>query len=800
MIIILLLSLFQLPVQAALSNDQTSHPELLKLSFKEHQENFTNWQIDINNGQQIIENKQLKLTLSGSHHLDETALISELQRYNIGLNKTSDSNVFILDIPKTLTNATFNVSTIDESKESDNTLQIDGIIDGTSVISKDIQHHYQEVPISFKYSDAVIDKPITTVQLVNHNTREVVSELINRSGQTSLIFEDIRVYDDNNQKIDYEIKVKAPDTYTVETNQFDVNIDLKDTGDIYEQTSIEVPSSENPSTEEVTTENPTTENPTTENPTTEPPTTEHTTSENSTTEAPTTENRTTEMPSTEAPTSQEPTIELSTTEAPLVDTSSELAVNRSIIFKASDINPMSIMTLDAVNSTYKNVPSSKLVSIATGSGYMTMQGQMSADQKSVTWKFTLDYQTIANKPVWLSKISVSNGLTLPSNVTYSFTNGGNVYRSGILPIETASPPTLVSSPFINLGRVYNTDLVSVTFVTPVTIPNLNNYTLNIGNLVYDEIGYKYSRDGISDTVTRVSTTPTINTVSYLDRVVTGTAAPGETVTIKNSSGTILGSAVADSTGTYRVTITPQAVGTILSATAKGSDTIQSDPVTTVVTGVFTFNLQKINQQGIPLQGATVKLTGNGQTYEMTSSATGDISFNNLKPGTYSLTEITAPSGYILDSAVHTVIIDNNGNIQVDGATISGAYQFVNKPIVRNIQVSVYDAVSNSPLQGATYQLFDDKNNLLQTVTSDSAGKVQFTNLPYGTYKIVQTKTLPGYQLSTATQTVTINNGDVSVISPQYKVMLPDTGGIGSLLFIITGSSLICISLIIRRKI
>ncbi|UJS28273.1 carboxypeptidase regulatory-like domain-containing protein [Macrococcoides canis] len=795
MIIILLLSLFQLPVQAALSNDQTSHPELLKLSFKELQDNIIHWQIEINTGQQIIQDQKLKLTLSGSHHIDETALISELQRYNIGLNKTSDPNVFILEIPKTLTNATFNISTIDESKESDNTIQIDGIIDGTSISSKDIQHHYQEVPISFKYSDTVIDKPITTVQLVNHNTQEVVSELINRSGQNSLIFENIRVYDDDNQKIDYEIKVKAPDTYTVETKQFDVNIDLKDTEDIYEQTSIELPSSENPSTEEVTTESPTTENPTTE-----PPTTEHTTSENPTTEAPTTENKTTEMPSTEAPASEAPTIELATTESPLVDTSSEPAVNRSIIFKPLEINPMNIMTLDAVSSTYKNVPSSKLVTIATGSGYMTLQGQMSAVQKAITWKFTLDYQTPADKPLWLSKISVSNGLTLPSNVTYSFTNGGKVYRSGTLPIETTAPPTLVSSPFINLGRVYNKDLVSITFVTPVTIPNLNNYTLSIGNLIYDEIGYKYAVSGISNTVTRVSTTPTINTVSYLDRIVTGTASPGETVTIKNSSGTILGNAVADSTGTYRVTITPQAVGTILSATAKGSDTIQSDPVTTVVTGVFTFNLQKINQQGIPLQGATVKLTGNGQTYEMTSSATGDISFNNLKPGTYSLTEITAPSGYILDSAVHTVIIDNNGNIQVDGATISGAYQFVNIPIVRNIQVSVYDAVSNSPLQGATYQLFDDKNNLLQTVTSDSAGKVQFTNLPYGTYKIVQTKTLPGYQLSTATQTVTINNGDVSVISPQYKVMLPDTGGIGSLLFIISGSLLISISLIIRRKI
>lgn len=100
MIIILLLSLFQLPVQAALSNNQTSHPQLLKLSFKEHQDNIIHWQIDINNGQQIIQNQQLKLTLSGSHHLDETALISELQRYNIGLNKTSDPNVFILDIPK----------------------------------------------------------------------------------------------------------------------------------------------------------------------------------------------------------------------------------------------------------------------------------------------------------------------------------------------------------------------------------------------------------------------------------------------------------------------------------------------------------------------------------------------------------------------------------------------------------------------------------------------------------------------------------------------------------------------------
>ncbi len=61
----------------------------------------------------------------------------------------------------------------------------------------------------------------------------------------------------------------------------------------------------------------------------------------------------------------------------------------------------------------------------------------------------------------------------------------------------------------------------------------------------------------------------------------------------------------------------------------------------------------------PLAGATFKLTGenlgeDGKT--MTTGADGNIKFEGLDAGTYTLKETSAPSGYVVDSTEHTVVI------------------------------------------------------------------------------------------------------------------------------------------------
>ena len=79
----------------------------------------------------------------------------------------------------------------------------------------------------------------------------------------------------------------------------------------------------------------------------------------------------------------------------------------------------------------------------------------------------------------------------------------------------------------------------------------------------------------------------------------------------------------------------------------------------------------------PLAGATFKLTGgnlgdNGKT--CTTDANGFITFAGLDAGTYTLTEVSAPAGYVKDSNEHTVVIVPTYDKDADGNEILTSYK------------------------------------------------------------------------------------------------------------------------------
>ncbi len=57
---------------------------------------------------------------------------------------------------------------------------------------------------------------------------------------------------------------------------------------------------------------------------------------------------------------------------------------------------------------------------------------------------------------------------------------------------------------------------------------------------------------------------------------------------------------------------------------------------------------------------TATLTQNGI---FTTDGQGEITITNLAPGAYVLTEIKAPTGYVMDSASTNVVIGKNGDTQ-----------------------------------------------------------------------------------------------------------------------------------------
>ena len=149
----------------------------------------------------------------------------------------------------------------------------------------------------------------------------------------------------------------------------------------------------------------------------------------------------------------------------------------------------------------------------------------------------------------------------------------------------------------------------------------------------------------------------------------------------------------------------------------------------------------------PLQGAEFKvLDSNGQVvsgYEkLTSDSSGNVTIEKLTPGKYSLVEIKAPAGYILDpTPIDFELKANEEGIIPDINLEKVNYQGSAQLIKHNS--------NGQALSGAIFKVIDKDGNTIQTnLSSDKDGKVTATGLAPGEYSFVETKAPTGYILNT----------------------------------------------------
>lgn len=117
---------------------------------------------------------------------------------------------------------------------------------------------------------------------------------------------------------------------------------------------------------------------------------------------------------------------------------------------------------------------------------------------------------------------------------------------------------------------------------------------------------------------------------------------------------------------------------------------------------------------------------------------GNLMFDNVPYGTYTIKEINTPKGYIKSDVTKTVTIDaeKHGETQ--------EFTFTNTRIHGFIELHKQDTKEN-PLEGAGFTLYNSEGEELETVMSNDEGVVLFERIPYGNYNIKETKAPEGYK-------------------------------------------------------
>ena len=101
-------------------------------------------------------------------------------------------------------------------------------------------------------------------------------------------------------------------------------------------------------------------------------------------------------------------------------------------------------------------------------------------------------------------------------------------------------------------------------------------------------------------------------------------------------------------------------------------------------------IKKVNSvDGSALAGAVFKVTTAEGTLigEVTSNQNGYATLDNLEPGTYIVSEIKGPDGFILDNTPHTVVVKKN-----ETATV----EIANTPM-STLEIRKVDSVTGKPL-------------------------------------------------------------------------------------------------------
>lgn len=163
----------------------------------------------------------------------------------------------------------------------------------------------------------------------------------------------------------------------------------------------------------------------------------------------------------------------------------------------------------------------------------------------------------------------------------------------------------------------------------------------------------------------------------------------------------------------------------------------------------------------PLMGAKFKVTtadgtvvGNANG-EFITDSNGEILIPNVKPDSYVVTEIQAPTGYEISEEPKAIKVGTDG----------GTYQlrFADRAL-NGLVISKIDEESREPIKNVTFAVSKMNGERIGTYRTDSDGKIALSNLESGWYTVIETKAAKGYALDKEPKHIEVKNGKQALLT------------------------------------
>ena len=186
-----------------------------------------------------------------------------------------------------------------------------------------------------------------------------------------------------------------------------------------------------------------------------------------------------------------------------------------------------------------------------------------------------------------------------------------------------------------------------------------------------------------------------------------------------------------------------------------NSTKQLTVTNTLIKGKVEVTLVDAVVDGKPIKGATFVLKqGDTVVKELTTDDSGKVVFEDVPYGEYTVVEKSTLENYVIDSAPKAVKIEQQGQVE--------KVQVVNVLKTSNVKVTKVDTDDNTKkLAGVEFELRGANGKVLKG-TTNANGEYIFEDVVYGDYKLVETKTLDNYNLTTTEETVQVRDAGQTI--------------------------------------